>query len=90
ASMFNTPIVPVREPECGLLGGAAIVRHGLGDFATLEEAALATAQYGPPVEPAPDLVARYNELFPIFRAAKQALGPVNRALGKNAGALDDQ
>ncbi|MEM9224579.1 MAG: FGGY family carbohydrate kinase, partial [Pseudomonadota bacterium] len=40
ASMFNTPIVPVREPECGLLGGAAIVRHGLGDFATLEEAAL--------------------------------------------------
>jgi xylulokinase len=66
ASMYGTPIVVPREPECGVVGCAALVGAVLGDHPSPEAAADAMVRYGEEVLPDPAWQDRYAAMAPIF------------------------
>ncbi len=66
ASMYGTPIVVPREPECGVIGCAALVGAVLGDHASPEAAADALVRYEEEVQPDPAWRVRYDAMAPIF------------------------
>ncbi|MCB1329211.1 MAG: pentose kinase [Maritimibacter sp.] len=82
ANVLGVPHVPTEEPECGLLGCSAIARTGVGDYASVDEAAKAMVRYLPAVHPDPDKMAFYRDLSDVFGAARAALKNLNEKLGR--------
>jgi xylulokinase len=66
ASMYGTPIVVPREPECGIIGCAALAAAALGEQASPEAAADALVSYEDEVLPDPAWSDRYDAMAPIF------------------------
>jgi len=66
ASMYGTPIAVPREPECGVIGCAALLGAVLGDHPSPEAAADAMVRYGDEVLPDPAWQERYAAMAPIF------------------------
>jgi xylulokinase len=66
ASMYGAPIVVPREPECGVVGCAALVGAVLGDHPSPEVAADAMVRYGEEVLPDPAWQERCAAMAPIF------------------------
>jgi xylulokinase len=66
ASMYGTPIVVPREPECGVIGCAALAGAVLGDHASPEAAADALVHYDAEVLPDPAWQERYLTMAPIY------------------------
>ena len=80
ASVFDLPIQPAAEAESGLVGCAAIARTGLGHYETVTEAVAAMTGVAEEIYPDPEMHRVYNDLFPIFEAAKTALRPIHQYL----------
>ena len=66
AAVYGRPILIPEEPECGLVGCAAIAAVGTGAAATLEEAAARTVRHGREVAPDPAWTDRYAAMQPVF------------------------
>jgi len=80
ADVLNRPIVALVEAQQGLLGAAIVAWAGNGRFATLSAAQESLARPGARHEPDAQAVARYNQLFRVFRDAEAAVAPISRRL----------
>jgi xylulokinase len=66
ASMFGTPVVVPVEPECGVVGCAALAAAALGEFSSPEAAADALVRFQEEIPPDPAWQRRYDAMAPIF------------------------
>jgi xylulokinase len=85
ASVFGIPFLPVANPECGLMGAAALAMAGLGVFPDPHSAVDQLVEHLPPVLPDPALAATYRELSDLFVESRQALRPVHARLARFSG-----
>ncbi len=58
-------VVPV-EPECGVVGCAALAAAALGEFPSPEAAADALVRFKEEIQPDPAWQERYDAMAPIF------------------------
>jgi xylulokinase len=75
ASAYNVPIVVPAEPECGVIGCAAMAQTALGRFSHLEQAADALVRYANEVAPEPAWREVYARMQPIFDRLYRAAQP---------------
>ncbi len=66
ASVYNLEIVVPEEPECGLVGCAALAAHAMGQFNDLAGAVGSFVKFARSVEPDPLWAERYAQMQPIF------------------------
>ena len=66
ASVYGIPILVPREPECGIIGCAAMAAVALGRHATLQQAANALVAYEKEVAPEPRWMDTYARMQPVF------------------------
>jgi xylulokinase len=66
ASMYGVPIVAPREPECGVVGCAAMAAKATGRFSKLEDAVDAYVRHGNEVRPDPEWAEVYGRMRPMF------------------------
>ncbi|MCW6508885.1 xylulokinase [Lichenifustis flavocetrariae] len=66
ASVYGVPIVVPAEPECGLIGCAALAQTALGQHRSLPDAADALVRIAEVVEPDPAWAATYARMQPVF------------------------
>ena len=66
ASIYGVPVAVPAEPECGVIGCAALAQTALGRHATLADAAAALARIAAVVEPDPAWSERYARMQPVF------------------------
>ncbi|MED5078363.1 FGGY-family carbohydrate kinase, partial [Geobacillus stearothermophilus] len=67
ADIFGIPVEKLKNEQGPGLGAAMIAACGVGWFDSLKQCADAFKQVESVVEPRPDAVARYKELFAIYR-----------------------
>jgi erythritol kinase len=77
-----------EREEAGAAGAAMIAAISLGIYGTMEDAIRDwVLPYLRPAEPAdPEIVRRFDQVFPAYRQTRTALGPVWHALAGSAGA----
>ncbi|BCL73323.1 pentose kinase [Vibrio nigripulchritudo] len=80
ASMYNTPILVPKEPECGVIGCAAIAATATGQFDSLSQAARQLVQFEKEIAPDPSWKARYDRMYPVFNQIKDATSGLYTAL----------
>lgn len=76
ASVYGIPIVVPKEPECGVIGCAAMAATATGQFSTLQQAIDAFVRYETEVQPVPAWAETYARMQPLFNrlyAHSQAL-----------------
>jgi xylulokinase len=66
ASMLDTPVLVPAEPECGVIGCAALARTALGDFPSPEAAADALVRFQEEIGPDPAWRDRYDAMAPLY------------------------
>ncbi len=66
ASVYGVPIVRPKEPECGVVGCAAMAATAIGRFARLEDAIDAYVRHVDEVTPDPSWAERYERMKPMF------------------------
>lgn len=66
ASMFGIPILVPREPECGIVGCAAMAATATGRFGKVEDAAKTFVAYGKEILPDPSWAETYHRMQPVF------------------------
>ena len=66
ASAYGVPILVPAEPECGLVGCAAIAGVATGRFGSAREAADALVRHEREILPDPDWAERYARMRPVF------------------------
>jgi len=66
ASMLSAPVVVPAEPECGVVGCAALAAAALGDYPSPEVAADALVRFEEEIAPDPAWQARYDAMAPLF------------------------
>jgi len=66
ASVFDIPILVPQEPECGIVGCAAMAATAIGDFTRVEEAADRFVAYGSEIGPDPAWADVYRRTQPVF------------------------
>ncbi|HEY5206826.1 MAG TPA: FGGY family carbohydrate kinase [Roseiarcus sp.] len=66
ASVYGVPIVVPKEPECGVIGCAALAATSVGRFARLEDAVAAYVRYVDEVKPDPGWAHTYARMQPVF------------------------
>ena len=66
AGIYGIPIVVPKEPECGLIGCAALAATATGRFSSPVAAADAYVRYAEEIAPDPAWVARYAAMQPFF------------------------
>ncbi|HEX9108703.1 MAG TPA: FGGY-family carbohydrate kinase, partial [Longimicrobiales bacterium] len=66
ASMLGTPVVVPVEPECGVVGCAALAAAALGEYPSPEAAADALVRFQDEILPDPAWQERYDAMAPIF------------------------
>jgi erythritol kinase len=84
ADTLNAPVRRVTREETGAAGAAMIAAMSLGLHSNLSACADAwvTPTLGTLTAPDPRLSKFYNELFPIYRAVREAMPPVWAALAQ--------
>jgi xylulokinase len=76
ASIYGIPIRVPKEPECGIIGCAAMAATAIGRFARVEDAISAYVRYADEIRPEPrwmDTYARMQPFFDRLYAHSQAL-----------------
>jgi xylulokinase len=66
ASAYGIPILVPEEPECGVVGCAALAAHATGRFARLEEAVGRFVRYAEEIRPDPAWADIYRRMQPVF------------------------
>jgi xylulokinase len=66
ASLYNAPITVPREPECGVIGCAAMAATAIGRFSDAEAAAAHYVRYVEEIAPDPAWAERYAHMQPLF------------------------
>ena len=66
ASAYGMPILVPTEPECGIVGSAAIAATALNIYGSLREAVTACVGFEREVPPIPAWSERYTAMQPIF------------------------
>ncbi len=66
ASVYGLPITVPAEPECGLIGCAAVAQTAIGRHASLQAAAGALVRVAAEVAPDPAWVDTYARMQPVF------------------------
>lgn len=66
ASVLDTPFLVPEEPECGLVGCAAMAATATGRFSRPEDAAEAFVHYAREIAPDPAWVEIYRHVQPVF------------------------
>jgi xylulokinase len=66
ASAFNIPILVPREPECGIVGCAAMAATATGRFSRVDQAAERFVSYGAEILPDPGWAEIYSRTQPVF------------------------
>lgn len=66
ASVYGVPIVLPKEPECGIVGCAAMAATATGRFASLEDAITAYVRHVDEVAPDPVWAETYARMRPTF------------------------
>ncbi|MBV8212683.1 MAG: pentose kinase [Verrucomicrobia bacterium] len=66
ASVYNTPIVVPREPECGILGCAIVAGSAIGLFSDLESTVSDLVQYEGEIVPNPKWSDEYRKMQSLF------------------------
>jgi xylulokinase len=66
ASVYGIPIVAPKEPECGIIGCAAMAATATGRFSRIEDAVAAFVRYADEIQPDPAWAEIYARMQPIF------------------------
>ncbi len=66
ASLYGVPIVVPAEPECGVIGCAALAATAIGQFSRLDASVAAFVRYGDEIVPNPAWAERYARMLPVF------------------------
>lgn len=66
ASVFGIPIIVPQEPECGIVGCAAMAATATGRFGRVEEAAERFVKYRDEIPPDPAWAQVYRRMQPVF------------------------
>jgi len=66
ASAYGLPILVPHEPECGVIGCAAIAATATGQFSRLADALDAFVRYDEEIAPDATWAARYQAMQPVF------------------------
>ncbi|MBN8998095.1 MAG: pentose kinase, partial [Rhizobiales bacterium] len=66
ASIYGIPIVVPREPECGVIGCAAMAATAAGRFGGIQDAVAAYVRYADEIQPDPRQSERYQRMQPLF------------------------
>ncbi|MDJ1006256.1 MAG: FGGY family carbohydrate kinase [Paracoccaceae bacterium] len=66
ASMYGAPFVTPEEPECGLVGTAAMAAAATGAYPSLGAAVAAMVRYGEEIVPDPEWAERYDRMLPLY------------------------
>lgn len=82
ADVFGTPLAPAEAMEPAACGAAILAGVGTGVFPSLAQAASRFARVGKVVEPKPENVARYDELYAFFRSLYPRFQEAYTQLGK--------
>eukprot|EP01037_Dinobryon_pediforme_P015302 gene15302-15444_t len=64
ASLYGIPIVVPKEPECGVIGCAAMAATATGQFSDIGKAVAAYVRYSDEVRPDPAWAAQYQKMQP--------------------------
>ena len=88
ASVYDRPILVPAEPECGVVGCAAMAQTAAGRFGSLDEAAAALVRYAAEVPPEPAWADTYRRMQPLFdrlyRSAQAFYGDLDALAAANA------
>ena len=76
ANITGLAVDTIESEEGPALGGAMLAAVGCGAFASVEEAAKAIVKVTGTVEPEPELVAKYQERYEVFKKLYPTLKPV--------------
>jgi len=66
ASAYNAPILVPEEPECGIVGCAAMAATALGYYRTIDDAVSSCVRYKAEIAPDATWVERYARMQPVF------------------------
>ncbi len=66
ASLYGAPILVPKEPECGVIGCAAMAATALGRFVDAEAAAAHYVRYVEEIAPDPRWAETYSRMQPLF------------------------
>jgi xylulokinase len=66
ASMYGVPYLVPREPECGVVGAAAMMAAAVGDAPDLAAAVGRMVAFEREVAPEPGWAARYDRMMPVY------------------------
>lgn len=66
ASIYGVPIIAPKEPECGVIGCAAMAATATGRFGSIEEAVGSYVRHGDEVAPDTDWAETYARMQPVF------------------------
>ncbi len=88
ADVFNTEIATVNETEGAAYGAAILAAVGVGVFESVLSACRQLVRVESSLEPDPRRVARYDELYSVYRELYHTLKPYNDRLSVFAVATD--
>ncbi|MFP4344834.1 MAG: xylulokinase [Anaerolineales bacterium] len=80
ADVLDTTLVTVNTTEGAAYGAALLAGVGAGAWESVSAACEATIRVVERTEPRPEVVARYDELYPLYRDLYPALKPTFHAL----------
>jgi xylulokinase len=78
ANILDAAVVRPAVDEAGSLGAAILAGAGVGRFASAAEAASALVKIEQQVEPQPEAVERYGELFEQYEELRKLVVPFNQ------------
>ncbi len=80
ADTSGLPVVVPEVAEAPSLGAAVLAAHGAGRVASIDEGIAAMVRPGRRIEPNPDAVARYDEIYQRYAALYPALKPLREVV----------
>jgi xylulokinase len=66
ASIYGIPVLVPKEPECGVVGCAAMAATATGRFSRVEDAVAHYVRIGQEIRPEPRWAERYRRMQPVF------------------------
>jgi xylulokinase len=90
ASIYGIPIRVPREPECGIVGCAAMAATATGRFAHVEDAISSYVHYADEVAPDPAWMETYARMQPFFDRLNKHSQALYDDLDELAGGADNK
>jgi xylulokinase len=75
ADIFDTPVAALTSAPSAVVGAALLAGVATGVFSNVAAASASVARLGRVVEPEPERVARYDQLYRTFTALETAIRP---------------